>query len=166
MQKLRAMLQDRAEPCMLLDVRSVEEFSAGHIPEAVHIPLESLTDAARAGTLDDWKDGGCVAIICRSGMRAAQVSSRWATACWLRTLAIALHAMSKGCLQQQAMHISLQYYLVVSANRTGKLGDWKGQGCVATIHVCAGALHGQVLRVIIPAALTQPLRQLQSMVGR
>lgn len=37
-------------PPLVVDVRSLEEYQAGHLPGAIHIPMEEL--AARAATLD------------------------------------------------------------------------------------------------------------------
>lgn len=50
----------------LLDVREEDEWSAGHAPQAVHIPLASVTE--RRGELPD----GDVYVVCRSGGRSSQ----------------------------------------------------------------------------------------------
>ncbi|WP_106245411.1 rhodanese-like domain-containing protein [Allonocardiopsis opalescens] len=51
----------------LLDVREADEWSAGHAPGAVHIPLFDL--ATRAGEVPRDRE---VYVICRSGGRSAQ----------------------------------------------------------------------------------------------
>jgi rhodanese-related sulfurtransferase len=50
----------------VLDVRTPEEFAAGHVPGAVNIPHEQV--AARATDVPKDKD---VRIYCRSGRRSA-----------------------------------------------------------------------------------------------
>jgi rhodanese-related sulfurtransferase len=51
---------------ILLDVRELEEFDAGHAPAAWHVPLGDL--ARRAGELPS---AGMVVCVCRSGGRSA-----------------------------------------------------------------------------------------------
>lgn len=52
----------------LLDVREPYEWSAGHAPAAVHIPLAQLNHRA-----DEIPKDGTVYVICRSGARSARV---------------------------------------------------------------------------------------------
>lgn len=56
----------------LVDVRTPQEFSAGHIEGAVNIPLQELD--TRMGELGN-KDGQIV-LYCRSGNRSAQAAQR------------------------------------------------------------------------------------------
>jgi len=55
------------EPLLILDVRTPEEFAAGHVPGAVNIPhtqiAEHLDEVRKAGDVD-------VVVYCRSGRRA------------------------------------------------------------------------------------------------
>ena len=53
-----------------VDVREAAEFAAGHVPGAVHIPLEDLPE--RAGELPE----GEVHVLCRAGGRATK-GARW-----------------------------------------------------------------------------------------
>ena len=62
-------LMDNSEPLVVLDVRTPEEFEAGHIPGSVHIPLDQLAD--RAGELDPNVPVACV---CASGFRSVQAA--------------------------------------------------------------------------------------------
>lgn len=51
----------------IVDVRSADEFAAGHLRDAKHIPLADLT--SRIGELDKSKTR-TVVIVCQSGARA------------------------------------------------------------------------------------------------
>lgn len=61
----------------LLDVREPGEWAAGHAPEAVHIPMNELTD--RAAEIPRERE---VYVICRSGGRSAQVTIALNNAGW------------------------------------------------------------------------------------
>ncbi|MFN8146730.1 MAG: rhodanese-like domain-containing protein [Candidatus Nanopelagicales bacterium] len=50
---------------VLLDVREPDEWTAGHAPAAVHVPLGSLGSAP----VEEWV-GRRVVVICRSGNRS------------------------------------------------------------------------------------------------
>lgn len=53
----------------LLDVREPDEWQAGHAPDAIHLPMSTITE--RVGEIPE----GCVYVICRSGNRSAQVAA-------------------------------------------------------------------------------------------
>ncbi|MDQ1688636.1 MAG: hypothetical protein QOK42_1611 [Frankiaceae bacterium] len=53
----------------LLDVREQHEWDAGHAPGALHIPMSQIE--GRVGEVP----AGDVYVVCRSGMRSAQVSA-------------------------------------------------------------------------------------------
>ena len=55
-----------ALPVLVLDVRTQEEFAAGHVPDAMLIPVQELQQ--RVGELPADKP---ILIICRTGRRAA-----------------------------------------------------------------------------------------------
>jgi rhodanese-related sulfurtransferase len=54
---------------VVLDVRTPEEFAAGHVPGAINIPHTEL--AARVAELDDARDSDIV-VYCRTGRRAEE----------------------------------------------------------------------------------------------
>lgn len=54
------------EHAVLLDVREPAEWSAGHAPEAVHAPMQSLRR-------EQFQDGRLVVAVCRSGNRSGHV---------------------------------------------------------------------------------------------
>ncbi|GDY31171.1 rhodanese-like domain-containing protein [Gandjariella thermophila] len=58
------------EDAVLLDVREPDEWTAGHAPRAVHIPLGEL-----AGRLGEVPEEGQVYVICRSGGRSARAAA-------------------------------------------------------------------------------------------
>jgi rhodanese-related sulfurtransferase len=53
---------------VLLDVREDDEWSAGHAPEAQHVPMSQLT-----GRLQEVPEAEPLYVICRSGARSARV---------------------------------------------------------------------------------------------
>lgn len=59
-----AIAADTAVP--VVDVREQDEWDAGHVPHAIHIPMGEVVER-----LDDVPDGA--AIICHSGGRSARV---------------------------------------------------------------------------------------------
>jgi rhodanese-related sulfurtransferase len=61
----------------LLDVREPDEWQAGHVPDAVHIPMGQLQE--RAGEIPQDTE---VYVICRSGARSAQVTVALNNAGW------------------------------------------------------------------------------------
>ena len=62
-QELRARL-NTGEAIQLIDVRSPGEYAAGHVPQAMNVPLEEVDHR-----IDDLQ-GGQVAILCQAGTRA------------------------------------------------------------------------------------------------
>ena len=57
---------------IVLDVREQSEFDAGHIPEAVLLPVGTITEATAAAVIPD-KDS-VVLVYCRSGNRSKTAS--------------------------------------------------------------------------------------------
>ncbi|GAA3860811.1 rhodanese-like domain-containing protein [Saccharothrix violaceirubra] len=54
---------------VLLDVREADEWTAGHAPGALHIPMSEL-----AGRLDDLPADSELYVVCRMGGRSARVT--------------------------------------------------------------------------------------------
>jgi rhodanese-related sulfurtransferase len=61
---------------VILDVREPDEWQAGHIQGALHIPLGDLP--ARAEELADLPEGRELVVVCRSGGRSSRAVS-WLT---------------------------------------------------------------------------------------
>jgi rhodanese-related sulfurtransferase len=64
------LVPDVPDHATVLDVREYGEWSAGHAPGAVHVPMSQLP--ARLADLPEG-DGSSLAVVCRSGGRSAQV---------------------------------------------------------------------------------------------
>lgn len=65
--EVRAQAAEDATSIVILDVRTPEEFAAGHVPGAIDIPYDQIP--ARLAELEGAKDKTIVAY-CRSGRRA------------------------------------------------------------------------------------------------
>ena len=65
------------EGSYLLDVREDDEWTAGHAPEAVHIPLGQLGGLAGQVPKDQP-----VYVICRAGSRSAQATQAMGASGW------------------------------------------------------------------------------------
>ena len=65
------MLTDWAEQAILIDVRTPEEFAAGHVPGAINMPLDRMeSDMKTLGTAENR----IPIVYCRSGARSEQAS--------------------------------------------------------------------------------------------
>lgn len=64
--------QAAGEKVLVIDVRSPDEFAAGHVPGAINVPVDSLT--GNEAVLRDWKQKPVV-LYCKSGRRAAMAAS-------------------------------------------------------------------------------------------
>jgi rhodanese-related sulfurtransferase len=68
--QLSALISQRLEPYFLVDVRTPQEYSSGHIPTAVNIPLDQLR--ANLPTADV---GALIIVYCASGSRSSQAAA-------------------------------------------------------------------------------------------
>ena len=57
------------KPDFIIDVRTVEEFSTGHIDGAINLPVEQI--AQQISSVKGLKPGSTVLVYCRSGRRSA-----------------------------------------------------------------------------------------------
>jgi len=64
-----ATLLINREDAAILDVREVDEFAGGHLPEARNIPLGKLSE--RLGELEKFKDRALL-VCCAAGVRSAK----------------------------------------------------------------------------------------------
>ena len=65
-------LMDTEPACVILDVRTQEEYDTGHIPGAICIPVESIT--APPTQLPDYNQ--LILVYCRSGRRSKQAAQK------------------------------------------------------------------------------------------
>ncbi len=63
---LSRLVTEKLEPYVLVDVRTPEEYTAGHIPSAVNIPVSDI-----ANQLPTEDRGALVIVYCASGRRSA-----------------------------------------------------------------------------------------------
>ena len=68
-------MMEEEEDYIVADVRTFEEYSEGHIPEAVNIPLESIGEE-RPEQLPDVNQ--LILIYCRSGVRSKKAALKLA----------------------------------------------------------------------------------------
>jgi NADPH-dependent 2,4-dienoyl-CoA reductase/sulfur reductase-like enzyme/rhodanese-related sulfurtransferase len=68
--KLKASMESK-EPFFLLDVRTAEEYQAGHIPGALHIPLEKIRESASELK---GKIKGALVVYCGQSLRSYQAT--------------------------------------------------------------------------------------------
>ncbi|PCI43973.1 MAG: sulfurtransferase [Proteobacteria bacterium] len=59
--------KEKAVPCNIIDVREVQEYAQGHVPNATLIALNTVPMRSDAFPMND-----AVYVICRSGMRSSQ----------------------------------------------------------------------------------------------
>ena len=64
---LRQVIETSPEAIVLVDVRTAGEFSSGHLPEAVNIPLAEIADSPPTEEMD-----ALIVLYCRSGNRSSQ----------------------------------------------------------------------------------------------
>ena len=56
----------------ILDVRSAQEFEAGHLPDAIHVPYDELAERLADLDLDPTAE---IVVHCESGRRAAEAEA-------------------------------------------------------------------------------------------
>ena len=72
-QEEAAQLIERESGYVILDVRTAEEFAAGHIPGAVNLPNEDI-GGERPAELPDTKQ--LILVYCRTGRRSKEASQK------------------------------------------------------------------------------------------
>jgi rhodanese-related sulfurtransferase len=82
---------DRRTEVQIIDVREPDEWAAGHIGEALHIPMDEVP-----GRLDELEHDRPVVAVCHSGRRSGEVAK------YLGGLGIAAENMPGGMEQWAA----------------------------------------------------------------
>ena len=78
-------LAGQLEGSLLLDVRETDEWAAGHIPGALHIPTGEVE-----ARVDEVNRDSTVYVMCRSGKRSSQVTN------WLRAQGVKAENVDGG----------------------------------------------------------------------
>ena len=65
-------IMDTEDNYIILDVRTVEEYNSGHIPNAILIPNEEIKQKAESILIDKNQ---LILVYCRSGRRSKQAAS-------------------------------------------------------------------------------------------
>ncbi|MCU1591027.1 MAG: Rhodanese domain protein [Frankiales bacterium] len=94
---LRDVTPQQVGDAYLLDVREHEEWSAGHAPTAVHVPMHDVPD--RLGELPVDRP---VAVVCKVGARSAQVAQ------WLRAQGYDAHNVEGGMLAWETAGLPIE----------------------------------------------------------
>lgn len=94
------MTPHQVAEAFLLDVREDDEWSAGRVPGAVHVPMHEVP-----ARLDVLPTGVSVAVICRVGARSAQVAH------WLRAQGYDAHNVEGGMLGWQAAGLPVEGFV-------------------------------------------------------
>lgn len=68
-------MMERENGYIILDVRRIDEFSAGHIPNAINVPNESI-GASEISELPDKEQ--LILVYCRSGRRSKEAAQKLA----------------------------------------------------------------------------------------
>ena len=71
-QKLAASREKLEAGALLLDVRTPQEYRAGHIEGAINLPVQQLS--LRIDELRDWRDQDII-IYCQSGARSREATA-------------------------------------------------------------------------------------------
>lgn len=87
---------DRRQEVQFLDVREDDEWDAGHIEDAAHIPMDGVPDR-----LDQIDRDRPVVAVCRSGHRSGLVAA------YLSRAGFTVHNMTGGLEQWEAQGLPL-----------------------------------------------------------
>lgn len=86
-----------AADALVLDVREPEEWTAGHIPGALHVPMYSVPQHVSLAP-DDFSGPRPVVVVCKMGARSAQVTT------WLNQNGIEAVNLDGGMLAWATAH--------------------------------------------------------------
>jgi rhodanese-related sulfurtransferase len=78
------------DTALLLDVREDEEWTAGHIAGAIHVPMYEVPQHVASGA--QLSPDAPIVVVCKVGARSAQVTA------WLNQQGFAAHNLTGGML--------------------------------------------------------------------
>jgi phage shock protein E len=90
---LQKQLQAGPEKLLLIDVRTWEEFQAGHLTGAVHVPLAEIVNAAGVAQIRDQLADRQLIVYCRSGRRSQLALEK------LRSAGLSGQSLSGGLIE-------------------------------------------------------------------
>ena len=68
-------IMDTTDGYIIIDVRTIEEFNTGHIPNAINIPNEVISEQAESILLNKEQ---VILVYCRSGRRSKEAANKLA----------------------------------------------------------------------------------------
>lgn len=78
-QQAKFIMDNEAYNCIIIDVRSLDEYNSGHIPNAISLPNETITaDNPQVTAILPNKDQ-TILVYCRSGKRSKEASNKLVT---------------------------------------------------------------------------------------
>ncbi len=63
--------KDKKEECLVIDVRSKEEYDAGHVKFAINMPIDTFED--NLDSIADWKEKAVITV-CNSGKKSGEAA--------------------------------------------------------------------------------------------
>lgn len=63
--------KEKKEECLVIDVRSEEEYKAGHVKFAINMPVDTFAD--NLASIEDWKDKSVITV-CNSGKKSGEAA--------------------------------------------------------------------------------------------
>lgn len=63
--------KDKKEECLVIDVRSEEEYKEGHVKFAINMPIDNFAD--NLSSIEDWKDRAVITV-CNSGKKSGEAA--------------------------------------------------------------------------------------------
>jgi rhodanese-related sulfurtransferase len=90
---LQKQLKTAPAGILLVDVRTLEEFQAGHLAGAVHMPLAEIVNAGGGAQIRDQLADRQLIVYCRSGRRSQMALEK------LRSVGVAGQSLSGGLIE-------------------------------------------------------------------
>lgn len=63
--------KDKKEECLVIDVRSEEEYKEGHVKFAINMPIDTFAD--NLASIEEWKDKAVITV-CNSGKKSGEAA--------------------------------------------------------------------------------------------
>ena len=63
--------KDKKEECLVIDVRSEEEYKEGHVKFAINMPIDTFAD--NLSSIEEWKDRAVITV-CNTGKKSGEAA--------------------------------------------------------------------------------------------